>query len=253
MIKLFLFINVFFKNRVELHSGTHKLCVDFSMILSIWVCCTLFEEVLLLGEVLAWSSGISEDGQHDATVPFWSWCHSPSSHHVLVHTKLLIIIQAPLNLTHILHYILWLWRLKPSLSWYAFRFATNLQLRWLCLELRQISPELLIHRPIHIRIIIALQVDWLLQIQLFLHVCIGQIVLDVIFAHLALSYLVECLEVIVDQSFELAFYFIIDFGEFALKCHLVSEYFFCAVERLIRHHLWGNEASCFLRLHILEF
>jgi len=32
----------------------------------------------------------------------------------------------------------------------------------------------------------------------------------------------------------------------------VSEYFHCAVERLIRHHLWWNEACCFFSLHILE-
>lgn len=95
MVILFLLVNVFFKNCVELYSGTHKLFVDFTVILSMWIYCALFEEVLLLGEVLAGRSGISEEGQHDTAVPFWRWCHSS-----LVHTL------ASLNLSHILDCIL---------------------------------------------------------------------------------------------------------------------------------------------------
>lgn len=63
----------------------------------------------------------------------------------------------------------------------------------------------------------------------------------------------ECLEVIVDQSLQLAFYFIIHLGKFALECHLVSQYFHSAEERLIRHLLRRNEASFFFRCQVLEF
>lgn len=95
--------------------------------------------------------------------------------------------------------------------------------------------------------------DWLFQVQFLLHSCISQIVLDVVFAHLTLSDLLKRLEIIVDQRFELALYFIIDFGELALECHLVGKYFFCHMERFLRYHLRRDKASFLLCFHLLEF
>jgi len=77
MIKLFLFIDIFIKDCVELHSWTNELLVDFIVIFSMRVNGGLLEEILLLGgEVLAGCPGMSKDWEDDAAVAFWSWRHA---------------------------------------------------------------------------------------------------------------------------------------------------------------------------------
>lgn len=165
---------------------------------------------------------------------FWSWSHSTCFH----------CLQSLLHLTHVLHRIQRLRCLKPSLPRYALRFTSKSPNLLLCfwLKLRQIGPKLLIHGSIHIRIVIAFYVYRFLHVQFFSHPGVGQVVLDVFFVHFALTKFLECREVVVDQSFELAFYFVVDLGEFSLKGHPVSEDLLCAVEWLIRHLLRRNLA-----------
>jgi len=62
MVKLFLFIYIFFKDCVELRSWSNELLVYFVVILSMRVYGALFEQILLLGgEVLAGCSGVAKD------------------------------------------------------------------------------------------------------------------------------------------------------------------------------------------------
>lgn len=121
VVKLLLFIDVFVKDCIELHSRSNKLLIDFFVILSMGVDGGLLEQILLLGEVLAGCSGMSKDWQDDAAVAFWSRRHPTCP---------------PLHLAHILHRILRFRTLKPTLPGHALGFSPKGLLLWFFLKLR---------------------------------------------------------------------------------------------------------------------